>query len=686
MVMHIVWCGRRQMGLRPFRWDHLSACCVAFCGLPALMPAVSGAQAIRIEPPVRVSPQDSGGHFWAMGNTHSAPDDPHSLITCGIRIRSEPLAWDGYLYSSSDGGLTWRVARIDSTLTDDGDPDQVSETSCALGRHGTMYMNTSVYGKWHSNPFQLSHSTDGGLTWSAPLQRRGSYDATRSVVDNSGGSFDGHLYIFSNRFDVGADPRSNPCYPCYEPLLTSADGGRSVQAAVTEKPGKEYLHPGWPSQAAVLNDGKVMAVHSALFVGSPDPAKRAGDAQTPDQWGIDVVTSSDGGRSLDKPVTIRRWKRDRNLATGNTAEPLGLFDRVPTLAVDRSSGTHRGRVYVGWRELNNTDAIARIMLSWSDNSGKSWSKPIRVDDAPRDRAAESVAQGDRGTDPMVPAIAVNKDGAVGLLWMEQFAMPSWRFSASLDGGATFLPSKPVYATQARDEAFRTEWFNYYATAQDHPSEISSPDDRGIRPLRKPGFTLYTQFDQESALTATTDGVFHAMWITRDDGALWTTRIHVDGKTATEPRPSIEGLTDVSKRVRLEARNFHYDEVSARMSVDVILINTSVGVPDRQPWMEARGTFDLPTSGSSGRPLQAPLVLRVTSTYSDVGHLDLANFDGVDSTGTPLVDWSTALPSGGLAPGARSAARRLEFNVRDLKPAASRDVFQVVNVAAEVYSK
>jgi hypothetical protein len=672
-----------QKRLRPLPWSHLRACCVT-CGLLALTPAVSGAQEIRIEPPVRVSPQDSGGHTWAMGNTHSAPDDPSSLITCGIRIRSEPLSWDGYLYSSADGGLTWRVARIDSTLTDDGDPDQISETSCALGRHGTMYMNTSVYGKWHSNPFQLAHSSDGGLTWSAPLQRRGWYDATRSVVDNSGGSFDGHLYVFSNRFDVGADPRSNPCYPCYEPLLTSADGGASVQAAVTDRPGKQYRHAGWPSQAAVLNDGKVMAVHSVLFVGSADPVWHVGDAHSSAHMGIDVVTSSDGGRSIDKPVTIRRW--DWNSAAADTAGPRGLFDYVPTLAVDRSSGTHRSRAYVCWRERNDADATARIMLSWSDDSGKTWSKPNRVDDAPRNRVGESSAQRDRGTDPMVPAIAVNKDGAVGLLWMERFAMPSWRFSVSLDGGATFLPSTSVYTTHARDEAFRTEWFNYYATAQDHPSEIHLSDDPAIRPLPKPGFTLYTQFDQESALTATTDGVFHAMWITRDDGALWTARIHVAGRASTEQGLSLEGLTDVSKRVRFEARNFHYDEPSARMSVDVVLVNTSLGVPDRQPWIEDRETFKPSDSESSNGPLQAPLILRVTSTYSDAGHLDLVNFDGSDSTGTPLVDWSKALPSGGLSPGARSSPRRLEFKVSDLKPAASPDVFQVVNVSAEVYSK
>jgi hypothetical protein len=52
----------------------------------------------------------------------------------------------------------------------------------------------------------------------------------------------------------------------------------------------------------------------------------------------------------------------------------------------------------------------------------------------------------------------------------------------------------------------------------------------------------------------------------------------------------------------------------------------------------------------------------------------------------LVDWSEALPSGGLVPGARSFARRLEFMLRNLKPSANPDVMQVINVSAEVFSK
>lgn len=92
-------------------------------------PLVVVAQTIKIEPPVQVSPPDSGGHFWIVGNTHAAPDDPLSLITCGMRIRANPLSWEGYLYASGDGGLTWREARVDSTQSDSGVPDLVSEVS-----------------------------------------------------------------------------------------------------------------------------------------------------------------------------------------------------------------------------------------------------------------------------------------------------------------------------------------------------------------------------------------------------------------------------------------------------------------------------------------------------------------------------------------------------------------------------
>ncbi len=272
------------------------------------VPSIVGSQTIRIEPPVQVSPPDSGGHVWGMGNTHAAPDDPLSLITCGIRERSNPLSWEGYLYASADGGLTWRAARIDTTPSDAGVPNQVSETSCALGRHGTMYMNTSVWGRFYSRPFQLSHSTDGGHTWSVPLQRAGWYDATRSIVDNSAGPFDGHLYIFSNRVNEGPVVKYNRLY---QPLLVSMDGGHSLDAAIADRPDERYSVAGWPSQAVVLNDGKVVAAHIVQFGTSRDKGQSPFSEQAYTQFGVDVVGSSDGGRSLDSPITVGRWRRNQ---------------------------------------------------------------------------------------------------------------------------------------------------------------------------------------------------------------------------------------------------------------------------------------------------------------------------------------------------------------------------------------
>ena len=654
--------------------------------------SMAGAQVVKVDPPVRISPAGSGGHGWGMGNTYAAPDDPKSLITCGIRMRSNPLAWDGYLYTSADGGLTWQMGRIDSTPTDDGVPDQVSETACAIGRHGAMYMNTSVYGKWHSQAFQLSHSTDAGHTWSKPTQRRGWFDATRSVVDNSGGPFDGRLYIFSNRFFGGPEPTVNPCYPCYEPLLTSMDGGRSLRAAVAEKPSAQYRFPGLPSQAIVLKDGKAMAVHAVLFAAStsggsgPDVGMDIGMAV--EHWGIDVVTSSDGGRSLDQPMTIGRWERDREVGTTGWVEPLGLFNQSPTLAVDRSNGVFGGRVYLAWRQAERAGSVGQIMLTWSGDSGRTWSKAVRVDDAVS-----------RGSEPLLSAIAVNKDGTVGLLWMEHWLNPSWHFAASLDGGATFGPSSRVFSTLYDNvlcgEPSCTDWLNYFLNAQDHPNGPRTQAHPGLNAeLKKPGFALYTQFDATAALTASTDGVFHAVWITRSDGALWTSRVTVDRATsadmaATHSAVDVTGMKDISDRVRLEPRSFHYDRYSGRLQVDVVMANTSLGVADRQPFIDAspdKWKSNSPDAQVLSRPLSGPFILRVPSIESEVGRLELVNADGRDASGVPLLDWSDALPAGGLAPGARSQARRMEFRLSDLKAYVDPSMVQVVNVTAEVFTK
>jgi len=644
------------------------------------------AQEITVKLPVRVSPAGAGGHFWSYGNTHAAPDDSKSIITCGIRIRTDPLSWEGYLYTSTDGGSNWRVARVDSALTQSGAPDLVSEPSCALGRSGSMYMNTSSYGSWHSTPFRLAHSFDGGLTWSQPLQRRGWYDATKSVVDNTGGAFDGTLYVFSNRLDLGKNPKVNACTSCYEPLLVSNDGGRSIRAAATDKPGNKYITSGWPSQAVVLNDGRAMAVHVVQFKGSERPGSAPASSSTQHDWGIDVVTSSDGGRSLDRAKTIRRWTRVINAGVPDPGAAGGVYELFASAAVDRSTGPNRGRVYVSWREGHDATAKSTIMMASSDDAGKTWSSARAVDDSPVCAQGESSDQS-RGCDPKVPSIAVNANGVVGLLWTERSIRPMWRFTASFDGGKTFVRSVDVYRTSAFVDEQRPRWFNQYVTTQDRPSDWRE----SFKPIfNGTGFTLYTQFAEESTLVATLDGAFHAMWVTRDDGALWTARIQADlGQSAVRRMIDLENLSDVSDLIRMEAISYQLNSDSGLMQVDVQLVNKSDGASERQPWLQ--GDVTSPINGKSahakltGTTLRAPMVMRITALQSEVGDIQIVNHDAVSSDGFSLIDWSAALPDGRLSPGQRSESKRIAIRVSNWTSTDDPNIVRVANVAARIFA-
>jgi hypothetical protein len=91
------------------------------------------------------------------------------------------------------------------------------------------------------------------------------------------------------------------------------------------------------------------------------------------------------------------------------------------------------------------------------------------------------------TDDFVPTLEVNRDGIVGLLWYDRRDNPDnrgyyARFTASRDGGVTWLPSVRVSASP----------FVAGAVAAKSAFAANGGDTAG--------------------LTATADGVFHPVWI------------------------------------------------------------------------------------------------------------------------------------------------------------------------------
>jgi hypothetical protein len=117
-------------------------------------------------------------------------------------------------------------------------------------------------------------------------------------------------------------------------------------------------------------------------------------------------------------------------------------DVMPSLAVDRSTGPHAGRVYVTW--FDHAAGNGETMLSWSDD-GATWSAPVRVND-------------DAGAaDQFMPSVSVGPDGTLDVSWIDRRDDPANHlfeayYTYSLDGGQTFAPNMRV-SHGASDESF-----------------------------------------------------------------------------------------------------------------------------------------------------------------------------------------------------------------------------------------
>jgi hypothetical protein len=135
-----------------------------------------------------------------------------------------------------------------------------------------------------------------------------------------------------------------------------------------------------------------------------------------------ILTSSDGGKTFSVPM----------LASEACQKSFG------TLAADPSPGPFRDRLY--W--ICTSDHYENVLLHYSSDRGEQWTKPIRVN------------QGS-GPSPYVrtPFVTVNRDGIVGIAWYDgrsggaryrrEFVCQEIYFTASLDGGNTFLPEVKV---------------------------------------------------------------------------------------------------------------------------------------------------------------------------------------------------------------------------------------------------
>lgn len=141
--------------------------------------------------------------------------------------------------------------------------------------------------------------------------------------------------------------------------------------------------------------------------------------------GLFVRRSLDGGKT---------WEADHIPIIEHATEPGVPWEDKPYIVADNSGGPHSGNLYVGWTRWTLTDS--ELLLSRSTDGGKTWSKPIEIDDHP------GLPRDDNGALEGFDA-AVAPDSTVYATWSTGEGIV---LTTSQDGGASFSRPRLILHT------------------------------------------------------------------------------------------------------------------------------------------------------------------------------------------------------------------------------------------------
>ncbi|HEV8197956.1 MAG TPA: sialidase family protein [Gemmatimonadales bacterium] len=599
-----------------------------------------GAQQPAAAPPLRLlrSHQISTGH---PGSPHieSAlaldPRDPKHMIAAAMAGRPGGKL-GAYVYATFDGGVHWVASVIrpqDSSLVIGGDPIvHITRDGVAL-----FGLGSRVDGKPAT---VISRSPDGGRSWASPVAV-GYRDRPYMAFDTTDNSLRGTIYLGGQ----------------FGPLVLShsTDGARSFsfpQLISRDLGGSDPLMP----IRGVLTDLIVTPAGVLVmpFISNPDmrdSVPRAQDSVSVLQFRI--LVSDDGGQSF---LGMREGPQMHSVKGFRGQQTVG----APRATVDQTRGAHRGRIFLVWSDWDAGRNVNVIRLGWSDDLGKSWKSSVVNDDS-------------SGRDPGNPAVAVSRDGVVGVIWNDRRDDPNnqcWRLYAavSTDGGATFKPnvklSDAPTCTNAPGNWVLSAWYQYdYWSVPDQP---------------RPGFgltamvpTRFPNGGDTQGLAADAAGVFHAAWINGATGSLqlWYTAFAVDsGLLAT---------------VRTENAQHATGTATAAVPAGAVDLTQELIFEVSAPTIDfAHGTLEvvMRVVNPTARVVKGPIEVRVDRLLSESDNaMGLANFkvanadNGQDGIGASWT-WSLA-PGGTLAPKGKTPPRVLRFRFTGGIPREPQGYFQ-----------
>jgi hypothetical protein len=297
---------------------------------------------------------------------------------------------DTVVYSSRDGGRTWRGGRLDqgglgrvtvplpastgvAPELDDALNVVTADADSAWDTHGNAYYESGdLHGVYHGGDAVASvwRSTDGGVTW----QPRGGVAAVRTseegkeldrpwlAIDNSGGARDGTVYLMFE---------TTPFFPTPPEvrMKRSADHGRTWSSSVRVDDGIYTTQFNPRGRPVVGADGSVYVVYDrAPITNTIAPVPQLG------RISLVVARSTDGARSFRRFVVDDDVHRIRS-----PDEALPVYTEM--IAAIAADPRRPGRVAVAWPQALNADT-SRILLRSSVDGGQHWSPRVDVADDP----------------------------------------------------------------------------------------------------------------------------------------------------------------------------------------------------------------------------------------------------------------------------------------------------------------
>lgn len=398
------------------------------------------------------------------------PDDADVLVGAAVTLPEglgETTRVD--VFRSGDGGETW---------------EPVEAPGCSID----PWLDFDAAGNVHlvclgegEGRVLLVRSVDGGRTWVEPVPVPGkpTPGGDRPVLGvgrSSGEPDSGPVHIaFGQYLEArGLDRR------VYGPALaTSTDSGASFADPVL------LVHDNLeqqPIDIEVLSEGTVAVMFMDYAYRSPKGQTLLAHRRV---W---LTRSRDRGETWSIPLLLHEQRHDEM--------PWSMAVDVGPRFRDRLHVVVDGfwkRTYPEPGEVDPSGLPALFLVS-SDDAGTTWSEPVEITDGPPWANAET------------PAVAVNRDGVVGVAWYDTRHDRQGRcfdlyFSASVDGGRTFLPNVRV------------------------TPETSCP--RSIEEQRGPARRWAFGGDY-SGLAAGADGTFHLFWADSRSGLyqVWSSAVRV----------------------------------------------------------------------------------------------------------------------------------------------------------------